>query len=238
MCGRYVSPEQAAMERAWTLVRGGGNPFTRNFNVAPTTRVPLLRLNPGSTDLELSAARWGLVPIWWKEEKLPFHTINARSEEAATKPMWRQSVRSARCLMPAEGWYEWQKIERVDPETGEVKDVKQPHFIYRKGKQPFCFAALMSIWTPPGKTGSVLSCSILTRAASPPLAAVHDRMPVVLPDGVHEAWLDPGVSDAAKVTAIIRECAVDDFHHHTVSTRVNSPKNNDAELIDPVESAT
>jgi putative SOS response-associated peptidase YedK len=75
---------------------------------------------------------WGLIPVWWKEEKLPFHTINARSEEAATKPMWRNPLRSARCLMPAQGWYEWQKIERVDPESGEVKGSK-PHFIYRKG---------------------------------------------------------------------------------------------------------
>ena len=137
------------MERAWNLTRGGGNPFTRNFNVAPTTQVPLLRRDPGSGDLELTAARWGLIPVWWKEAKLPMHTINARSEEAATKPMWRQPLRSARCLMPAEGWYEWQKVERVDPATGEVKEVKQPHFIHRKDGKPFCFAGLWEQWRKP-----------------------------------------------------------------------------------------
>jgi putative SOS response-associated peptidase YedK len=234
MCGRYVSPDEGAMQRAWQVGRQSSNPFTRNFNVAPSTQVPLLRRDSEFGDLELTAARWGLIPVWWKEAKLPVHTINARSAEAATKAMWRHPLRSARCLMPAEGWYEWQKVERVDPGTGEVKEAKQPHYIYRKGTQPFCFAALMSFWTPPGKTDFVLSCSILTRAASPALASVHDRMPVVLPEPAHEAWLDPGLTDAAKVMAIIRECAVDDFHHHAVSTRVNSPKNMDEKLLEPI----
>jgi putative SOS response-associated peptidase YedK len=130
MCGRYVSPDEAAIERLWNFTRGGGNPFSRNFNVAPTTQVPVLRSDGDS--LELKGARWGLIPDWWKEAKLPVHTINARSEEAATKAMWRQPLRQARCLIPAEGWYEWQKLERVDPESGEVRQIKQPHLIYRK----------------------------------------------------------------------------------------------------------
>ena len=235
MCGRYVSPDEGAMQRAWQVGRQSSNPFTRNFNVAPTTQVPLLRRDPDSGELELTTARWGLIPVWWKEAKLPAHTINARSEEAATKAMCRHPLRQARCLMPAEGWYEWQKVERGDPETGEVKESKQPHFIYRKGNKPFCFAALMSFWTPPGKTDPLLSCSILTRAASPMVAAVHDRMPVVLPDGVHAAWVDPGLTDAAKVMTIIRECAVDAFDHHAVSARVNSPKNKDATLLEQIQ---
>ena len=235
MCGRYVSPDEAAMQRAWNLMRGGGSLFARNFNVAPSTQVPLLLRDAESGALALGAARWGLIPMWWKEGKLPLHTINARSEEAASKPMWRHALRQARCLMPAEGWYEWQKANQVDPETGEVKEVKQPHFIHRVDGKPFCFAALMSAWTPPGKTDRLLSCAILTRAASPALAAVHDRMPVVLPDAVHDAWLDPGLSDAATITALIRESAVDDFGHHPVSTRVNSPKNNDAALVAPLK---
>lgn len=234
MCGRYVSPDQAAIERAWHLGGRNNNPFTCNFNVAPTTQVPVLRRDSESGDLELTAARWGLIPVWWKEAKLPFHTINARSEEAATKPMWRHPMKSARCLMPAEGWYEWQKIKRVDPETGEVREVKQPHFIYRKGKKPFCFAALMSTWTPPGKKEAVVSCTILTRAAAKSVATVHDRMPVVLPDSAHDAWLDPKLTDGAEVTEMIRKRALDDFSHHAVSTRVNSPKNKDADLVQPL----
>ena len=235
MCGRYVSPDQAAMERAWHIGRGNNNPFTRNFNVAPTTQVPLLRIDPDSGDLVLDAARWGLIPVWWKEAKLPFHTINARSEEAASKPMWRHPMRQGRCLMPAEGWYEWQKIERVDSKTGEVTEVKQPHYIYRKDGKPFCFAALLSWWMPPGKKDATLSCAILTRAASKSVAKVHDRMPVVLPDSVHGAWLDPKLTDGAKVSEMIQDQALDTFSHHPISTRVNSPKNKDAALLDPVE---
>lgn len=227
-------PAQAEIERLWNVTRGGGNPFTRNFNVAPTTQVPLLRLDPESGNLVLTAARWGLIPIWWKEEKLPFHTINARSEEVATKPMWRHPMRSARCLMPAEGWYEWQKAERVDPQTGEVKESKQPHFIYRKSQKPFCFVALMSWWTPLGKKEAMPSCAILTRAASKSVAKVYDRMPVVLSDSAHDAWLDPKLTDGAEVTELIRRRALDDFAHHAVSTRVNSPKNKDADLAQPL----
>jgi putative SOS response-associated peptidase YedK len=149
--------------------------------------------------------------------------------------MWRHPFRQARCLIPAEGWYEWQKVPQVDSETGEIKESKQPHYIYRKDGSPFCFAGLMSFWTPPGKPDPVLSCTILTRAASARVAKVHDRMPVVLPDAVHDDWLEPELTDAAKVAALVRDCAVEDFSHHPVSTRVNSPKNRDAALLDPVE---
>ena len=101
MCGRYVSPDQAAMEREWHVGRANSNPFPRRFNVAPTTLVPILRLDRGSDELELTAARWGLIPHWWKDAKIPVHTIDARSEDAATKPMWRAALRNWRCLIPA-----------------------------------------------------------------------------------------------------------------------------------------
>jgi putative SOS response-associated peptidase YedK len=111
MCGRYVSPEQAAIEHEWPIGRANSNPFPRVFNVAPTTLVPILRLDRESDELELTAARWGLIPHWWKDNKLPAHTINARSEDAPTKPMWRTALRNWRCLIPAEGWYEWVRHE-------------------------------------------------------------------------------------------------------------------------------
>ena len=102
MCGRYVSPEQASIERAWQIRRSSGMDFVRRFNVQPTTEVPLLLLDAG--ELALAAARWGLIPHWWKQDKPPTFTINARLEEAAGKPMWRDPMRRTRCLLPAEGW--------------------------------------------------------------------------------------------------------------------------------------
>jgi putative SOS response-associated peptidase YedK len=235
MCGRYVSPEQAAIERAWHIGRENSNPFPRRFNVQPTTLVPILRLGRASEGLELAQARWGLIPHWWKDEKPPKMTFNARSEEAANKPMWRQPLRDSRCLVPAAGWYEWQEVERVDPDTGEVKKVRQPHFVRLPGGRLFCFAALMSLWTPPGKDTPLSSCSILTTWAAPSVAEVHERMPVVLADDAHSAWLDPALKDGAKALELARTRALSDFEHYPVSTRVNYAKNEDPSLIEPIE---
>lgn len=126
MCGRYVSPETAAIERTWHIGRTNSNPFRRRYNVLPTTDVPIIRRAPDADELELTEARWGLIPNWWSKPKPPTSTINARSEEAASKPMWRQPYRNARCLIPAVGWYEWKPMDRTDPATGEVKTYKQP----------------------------------------------------------------------------------------------------------------
>ena len=132
MCGRYVSPDEAAIERFWKLSQAQiRDPLNQRFNVSPTALVPILRLDDAGS-LELVAARWGLIPFWWKAAKPPRLTFNARSEEAAVKPMWRHPAAKARCLMPARGWYEWKEVERIDPSIGEVKKAKQPYFIHRQ----------------------------------------------------------------------------------------------------------
>lgn len=214
MCGRYVSPDQAAIERAWQIRRSSGLDFPRRFNVQPTTDVPLLMLEEGG--LALAAARWGLIPHWWKQDKPPTFTINARLEEAAGKPMWRDPIRRTRCLLPAEGWYEWRALSGG----------KQPHYLRRADGRPFCFAGLMSLWN--GR----LTCALLTRAADGPAAEVHDRMPVVLPDEAMAGWLDPGLKDAA---AFAREHALTrEFTHHPVSKRVNNARNEGPDLIEPL----
>jgi len=234
MCGRYVSPEQAAIEREWHVGRGNSNPFRRRFNVQPSTDVPILRLHPRSRELELSLARWGLVPAWWKEAKPPKFTFNARLEEAATKSMWRQPLRNSRCLLPAEGWYEWRAIERVDPATGELKTFKQPHFIRRRDAGLFCFAGLLSV--SPGEDAPRLSCAILTAASRGSTAEVHERMPVVLDRGWHAQWLDPQFADADEVVAIAREHALyEEFEHYPVRTLVNSSRAEGEELVEPLE---
>jgi putative SOS response-associated peptidase YedK len=214
MCGRYVSPDQASIERAWQIRRDSGLSFPRRFNVQPTTAVPLLFLDDG--ELALTGARWGLVPHWWKQEKPPTFTINARLEEAAGKPMWRDPMRRTRCLLPAEGWYEWRALAGG----------KQPHYLRRSDGRPFCFAGLMSTWN------EQLSCAILTKAAEGPAAEIHDRMPVVLPDEAHAGWLDAELKDAAeyaRVHALARE-----FMLYAVSKRVNNARNEGADLIEPL----
>jgi len=238
MCGRYVSPDEAAIEREWHIGRHNNNPFKRRFNVGPTALVPLLRLDPVTGELELTLARWGLIPQWWKEDKPPRMTHNARMEEAASKPMWRQVLRHGRCLIPAEGWYEWQETQRIDPATGEIAVVKQPHFLYLPGGRLFCFAGVMALWTHAGENNPVLTCAVFTKEADASIADVHSRMPVVLPPESHAAWLDPVVTDGPGATTLLKQHARGDFVHHAVSTRVNSTRNDDEALIERVDIPT
>jgi len=236
MCGRYVSPDTASIESAWHIGRTNSNPFGRRYNVFPTTQVPIIRRAADADVLELTQARWGLIPFWWTQPKMPTSTINARSEEAAGKPMWRHPYRNARCLIPATGWYEWKAMERTDPETGEVRTYKQPFYLYVDRQEPICFAGLMSTWTPAGAEPR-LTCAILTRAPSASAAPIHDRMPVILPEAAHDEWLDPEVKDAGKVSEIIHFTAVSDVKSYPVSARLNSTKTDDASLIDPMVEA-
>jgi putative SOS response-associated peptidase YedK len=233
MCGRYVHPDTAAIESSWHVGRHNSNPFDRRYNVFPTATVPVLRADRESGGLELASARWGFIPQWWKEAKLPQSTINARSEEAAAKPMWRQAYRHARCLIPAEGWYEWREMERVDRDTGEVKRYKQPYFMRRVDRAPFCFAGLMSYRQE--SDSAILSCAIITRAAAGPVAEIHDRMPVVLPDETHAEWLGTELSDPARVATLIVERAQSAFVYAPVSTAINGRVEDGPRLIEPVE---
>jgi putative SOS response-associated peptidase YedK len=118
----------AEMERYWALSdavrRNPLHGYTQRFNIAPTVQIPVIYQDDEGTEIRF--ARWGLVPFFWSKPKMPPFTFNARIEEAATKPMWRQAVKTSRCLIPAIGWYEWKEVEVVDPVTGEIKKAKQP----------------------------------------------------------------------------------------------------------------
>ena len=240
MCGRFVSPEERALERAFDLGRRDNpNPFARRFNVFPTDTIPFLRMPSDSDRLELATGRWGMVPHWWKEAKPPKTSFNARLEEAAEKPMWRDAWSRARCVVPAEGWYEWQAVERVDPATGEIRPAKQPYFVRSKDGAILCFAGLMAYWKNP-KTGEALrSCAILTAPAAGPLADIHDRAPVVLPREACDAWLDRKLVDPDKVKAIAgRSVPPAELTQWKVRLFVNNAKSDGPELIEPLDPST
>jgi len=236
MCGRFVSPEEAAIERYWHIGRHNNDPFKRRFNVCPTDTIPFLRLPSDSEELELATGRWGLVPSWWEEAKLPTMTHNARLGEATRKPMWSDAWRRARCLVPAEGWYEWQRAERTDPATGKIKPAKQPHFIRRADGRLFCFAGLMSYWKNPQTGEAIRSCAIVTALAAGSLAQIHERAPVVLPESAHAAWLDRKLTDSAKVKAIAQaRVPPAEFTHYKVRFLVNNTKADGPELTEPAD---
>jgi putative SOS response-associated peptidase YedK len=232
MCGRYVSPDTAAIERAFHVGRTSSNPFKTRYNVAPTTQIPVLRLVPGLDGYELTEARWSFVPYWWKQPKPPQHGINARSEDVAAKPMWKDAFRGSRCLVPALGYYEWQTAQRADPKTGEIKPYKQPYYIQRPDKRLFCFAGLMSKWKPEGKE-PILTVALMTRAAAPSVKKIHDRMPVVLPEKLLENWASPEIRDSEAIATIIQRSETD-FVSYPVSTRLNGSKDDDEELARPL----
>ena len=233
MCGRFVSPDEAAIERHWHIGRHNWNSFiVPVFNVAPTMQVPIILLAPDGV-IELAGARWGLIPGWWKKPVPPSLTFNARSEEAAEKPTWRQSLKTMRCLMPACGWYEWNENERVRAESG--RQANQPYFIHAPGEEVVAFAAMWSIWQRPDAE-PVLSCALLTKEAAPSISNIHRRMPVVLAPEQYSAWLT-STTMPQEVGELIAESR-QDFEGYRVSTKVNNVRNNFPELLEKVEQHT
>lgn len=226
MCGRYVAPDEAAMERYWHIgARNSGRWIRRVFNVAPTMTVPIVLSDEDGT-VEVVPARWGLIPGWWKSERPPSMTFNARSEEAAGKPMWRQSYRSHRCLMPAQGWYEWNEHEPARSPTR--RKVNQPYYVHPTDDSILAIAALWSSWQGPDGQ-DVLSCALLTKEAATTIHPIHQRMPVVLAPEQFDLWLSANASaqDVSEAVANARQ----DFVGYPVSAEVNNTRNDYPELL-------
>lgn len=190
------------------------------WNVAPSEDVLVLREVEGEKRAEL--ARWGLRPSWLKDPGKS--QINARSETAAEKPFFRAPFARSRCLLVADGWYEW----RVEP--GGAKPIKQPYFFHRRDDAPFTLGGLWTAWTD--AAGAHPTCAILTVAPNPLAARVHDRMPVLVAAEDRARWLDPR-TPRDQVQALCRPWAQDDLVVHPVSTRVNAPRHDDPDCVAP-----
>ncbi len=230
MCGRYVMPDDDAIGEYWAISSRIWLPLAvPRFNVAPTAQVPILVRNKTGA-LEPKVARWGLIPEWWQKEKPPALTFNARAEDAAQKPVWRESLRSRRCLMPARGWYEWNANEPVPGKSGRNKG--QPYFLFCPGAKVIAFAGLWSTWERPGSE-PVVSCALLTTKAAPGIAGIHPRMPAVLKPEQQAAWLDPAATPEGLRTLLAD--ARQDMAAHPVGLRVNDVRNDSPELIEKVQ---
>ena len=190
----------------------------------------------------LSRARWGLVPAWAKDPKIGDRLINARAETIAEKPAYRRAFAKHRCIIPVDGFYEWKVVALASTPKGRPK--KQPMFIHRLDGTPLAFAGLWEAWKVPdgidiGSTqdGWLRSCAIVTTEANALLAAVHDRMPVVLPASAWDRWLDPCESNLEALHALLEPAPAEWFDVYPVSTRVNRPVNNDPGLLTRVPAA-
>ncbi|MNF63164.1 putative SOS response-associated peptidase YedK [compost metagenome] len=228
MCGRYVSPSDRAIEDYWHIGARNSGHWIQRFNVAPTSIVPMLRLGEAG-ELEVVPARWGLIPPWWKDAKPPAMSFNARSEEAASKPMWRQSLRAHRCLMPARGWYEWNQHQEVRSPSG--RKLHQPFYLHDRSDGVLAIAGLWTTWRNP-EGQQITSCALLTKEAAPSIHAINDRMPVILAPEQFDLWLSPNTPGEQVQEAIAS--ARQDFVGHAVSLRVNSAQNDDPQLIEQV----
>jgi putative SOS response-associated peptidase YedK len=197
MCSRYAFVPDGA---AWADYRAALGALADELlalaaspKLAPTDRVPIIVQQPGSPP-QLVQARWGFIPHWWSKPELPRLAFNARSEEAAAKPMWRDALRSARCLIPATTWFEWQHLHAA----------KLPHALTPDDGRGFMFAGLWSLWRSRKEAEPMTTCVILTTEASAPVRSVHERMPVVLAPSAWSAWLDPALVDGAAALELLR----------------------------------
>jgi putative SOS response-associated peptidase YedK len=210
-----------------------------NYNVTPRTEVPIVAESiseDGDHRRVLDRVRWGLVPSWAKDLSVGDRLINARAEGLAAKPAYRKAFERRRCLMPADGFYEW----RVVPGTSGKRKQKQPYFIARVDREPMAFAGLYEVWRDRGDPEAqwVRSCAIVTTDANDKLAPIHDRMPVVLAERDWDEWLDPENRDTTKLARLLVPAPGSEFLCYPVSTLVNKPDNQGRELLDEVPEAT
>lgn len=221
MCGRF-SLQASGREIAERFELPEAPDLEPRFNIAPGTDVPIVRVrSTGERALELR--RWGLVPRFSRDPASGVRMINARAETLAERPAFREAFRRRRCLLPADGFYEWQRRGRH----------KQPFYVRRADGDLFAFAGLYERWV--GAGGEVVdSCALVTTEPNACMRNIHDRMPVILaPDG-YARWLERGPGDPGALRALLRPCPSEWLEVRPVSTRVNDPKNEGAACIEPL----
>lgn len=222
MCGRYsITTPVEAMQR---LFRFEERPnLAPRYNVAPTQDAPVVRR--GEAGPQLAMLRWGLVPFWARDPGGAARLINARGETLAQKPAFRDAFRRRRCVVPADGYYEWQTLPKG----------KQPWRIVTADGSPMAFAGLWEKWRNPSAPDAppLETFAIATTDASPDLAAIHDRMPVILDSAGWQAWLDP-MTAPATLQDLLRPAATGSLRAYKVGARVGNVRNDDAELIKPL----
>jgi putative SOS response-associated peptidase YedK len=211
MCGRYNHSRASHVKKIGPFqVRIDWEPL---FNVSPTTLMPVIVWEDAAPKVE--KMQWGLIPFFSKEPKMEFNTINAKAETLNSKPMWKRLLKDKRCLIPADGFFEWEKAE----------DAKLPWRFVLKNREPFLFAGLWDKWSDANQ--EIHSFTIITTAANPLVSKIHNRMPVILHEADYETWLKEPKVD------LLQPYPEAEMESYRVSTIVNSSRNKGAECIEP-----
>jgi putative SOS response-associated peptidase YedK len=199
--------------------------FEARYNIAPTQDVLVVRADPADGRRAAAMLRWGLIPSWSASDKAGTGPplINARAETLAEKPTFRTAFRLRRCLIPADGFYEWQQT------PGGSRGKKQPYYIHRPDGAPFAFAGLWERW---GTGEAIESCTIVTTAANRTLRELHERMPVILAPGDYSTWLDATIEDPAALQPLLAPCGEDELVAEPIGTHVNKVANDDPRCIE------
>jgi len=261
MCGRYAS----ARKRIELLEEFGvqrdrvAEDLRPDYNVAPTkpvyavlTRRPDDRAGEAAGPArELRVVRWGLVPFWAKDVSIGSRMINARAETVSEKPAFRRAFAKRRCLLPADGYYEWQQPDEAaggDQDTpghggAKGKPAKQPYFIHRADGHPLAFAGLYELWrdssVPEDDEDAFLwTATVITTSAPDELGRIHDRMPMIIDPGRWADWLDPEATDPGQLRSLLVPAVSSGLETYPVSTAVNSVRHNGPELIEPLDAGT
>lgn len=227
MCGRYAAAKKAAtLVEEFEVVKPPEESLAPDYNVAPSKKVYMVvdRDTDDGVQRQLQVAKWGLVPSWAKDPKIGNRMINARVETAAEKPSFRRAWAKRRCLLPADGYYEWY--------AGEGP--KQPFYIHRSDEASLAMAGLFEFWKNDEEDDWLVTTCVLTTSAPDALGQIHDRMPVLVPRENWAAWLDPENAPTIDMTVPALATGLEAY---PVSTMVNNVRNNGPELLEPLEAS-
>jgi putative SOS response-associated peptidase YedK len=221
MCGRFTLTDEIIYLQEFFQFEYSGE-TTPRYNISPGQNI-LTVVSDGNNRMGKDM-KWGLVPNWAKDMKIGYKMINARAETIDTKPSFRNAFRKRRCLILADGYYEWQKSEQG----------KKPFRFVMKNATPFAFAGLWETWTK--KEQQLISCTIITTDSNEVAKDVHDRMPVILPPNSYDQWLDPAFENTEQLKMLLKPYPSDEMEKYAVSTLVNTARNEGPELIAPLNS--
>lgn len=250
MCGRFVSASSPETIAEYFGAAFNGDTLGDNFNVAPTNDVYGVVAEPATSPggapssdsgVQLEVFQWGLIPSWAKDRKIGSKMINARAETLGEKPAFKGVFRKHRCIIPMDGFYEWQAATENSPLDAKGKPRKQPMYIHRIDGEPLAVAGLWARWKDPAikevddvSDAWLHSATVVTTSANATMRPVHDRMPVILPRSVWAEWLDPEMHDTERLAGLLVPAADDILTMHPVSTDVNNVRNKGSHLVDAV----
>lgn len=221
MCGRFsLGTPATTLAAQFNLFEVPA--WAPRYNIAPTQSAPTAVRAASDPSRQFKVHRWGLIPPWAKDPGMGSQLINARAETVAIKPAFRKAFRERRCLILADGFFEWQRRGRH----------KQPFHIRMRDGRPFAFAGLWEHWE--GPEGSAIdSCTILTTTTNELVGTLHDRMPVILAPQDYDLWLDPAIQKVERLESLLRPYPSEEMTAYPVSTRVNNPANDSPECVEP-----